>query len=74
MPGKGKPSITIGMLLGKPKGDGGETEPEEEMDDEGATEMPDGFEDAARQAFDAAKADDAEAFASALHDAIRLCY
>jgi hypothetical protein len=70
----GKPMLTIAML-GKGKGGGhGDAEADQEMEDtEGSMEMPDGFEDAARQAFDAAKGDDFESFSTALHDAIRLC-
>lgn len=70
----GKPMLTIAML-GKGKGgEHGDTAADSEMEDvEDSMETPDGFEDAARQAFDAAKADDFESFSSALYDAIRLC-
>ena len=69
-----KPGMTLGILLGGPKGKGAESEDDSEMEEsEDPSKMPEGFESAAQQAFDAAKADDATGFASALHDAIRLC-
>lgn len=58
-----EPKKGLALLLSPGKGEGG--------DDEEETE--DGFDDAAQAVFDAAKADDAEAFAVALKRAIYAC-
>ena len=69
--------MTIGLLLGgkgKPKGSHSDEADDMEMEDsEDSMEMPDGFVEVAKTVKDAASGDDDEAFAQALHDAIKMC-